>query len=259
MENLDFPHWLRQRRKLLDLTQAELAQQVGVSAVTIRKMESGERKPSQELAKLLALALHLPEREHAAFTHFARTDEATEALPLPAWDADQPVWRRSGLPSAGPPALAAATPHLTLLYELFPSRQFSYQAAREGSQLATIEATGSVHGDLEGHIQLHITQLIKGKPAGFDYSLALPMPLGVLFKIQAGEETLEGSYTGTVTPALDAQGNGEAHVKGTGRIFSVTAGFVEFFLDNVLVEDVVKMVEGQGTGGKGRMSLTASS
>ncbi len=256
MQYPDFPQWLRQRRKLLDLTQSQLALQVGVSVVTIRKMEAGERKPSKELASLLALALHLPEREHAAFIHFARADEVTASLPLPAWDADVPAWRRGGLPPAGPPASTGTIPRLTLHYDLFPLGQISYHRTQDGSQLTSLETAGPVHGELEGRIHLRITQWVKLKPPGFDFSLALPSPLGVLFKVVAGEEALEGSYTGTFSPALDTRGGGEARIQGTGRILAVSAGFAEFFLNYVFVEDVVKIVEGQGTGARGVMYIT---
>ncbi len=49
-----FGRWLSSRRHLLDLTQEELAQQVGCSVVTIRKLEADERRPSKEIAARLA-------------------------------------------------------------------------------------------------------------------------------------------------------------------------------------------------------------
>ena len=53
----------------------------------------------------------------------------------------------------------------------------------------------------------------------------------------------------------DAGGTGEARNQGTGQVISVTPGFVDLFLNYVFVEDVVKMVEGSGTGARGRMQL----
>jgi transcriptional regulator with XRE-family HTH domain len=38
--NTSFGYWVRRRRKALDLTQEELARQVGCSPVTIRKIEA---------------------------------------------------------------------------------------------------------------------------------------------------------------------------------------------------------------------------
>ena len=42
-----FGLWLKQRRKSLDLTQADLADQVGCSTTTIRKIEADQRRPSK--------------------------------------------------------------------------------------------------------------------------------------------------------------------------------------------------------------------
>lgn len=50
---VSFGYWVRRRRKALDLTQEALAQQVGCAAVTLRKIEAGERQPSPEMAQRL--------------------------------------------------------------------------------------------------------------------------------------------------------------------------------------------------------------
>ena len=67
-----FGTWLRRRRRELDLTQAELALRVGCSKAAIRKIEADERKPSQQLAALLAKELHIPEDEKKAFIQYSR-------------------------------------------------------------------------------------------------------------------------------------------------------------------------------------------
>jgi predicted ATPase/transcriptional regulator with XRE-family HTH domain/Tfp pilus assembly protein PilF len=74
---LSFGVWLKQRRRILDLTQEDLAHQASCSIITIRKIESSDLAPSKELARQLALALAVPELEQAAFIAFARTDRAT--------------------------------------------------------------------------------------------------------------------------------------------------------------------------------------
>ena len=63
--------WLKRRRRLLDLTQEGLAELVGCSAVTIRKLESDERRPSKQLAEHLAHALAIPPTEQDRFLHYA--------------------------------------------------------------------------------------------------------------------------------------------------------------------------------------------
>ena len=60
-----FGRWLSARRHLLDLTQDELAQRVGCSVVTIRKLEADERRPSKQIAERLAASLAISEAERA--------------------------------------------------------------------------------------------------------------------------------------------------------------------------------------------------
>jgi len=69
-----FGEWLKQRRKALDLTQDELAERAGCSVFALRKIESGERRPSKQLAGLLAAALEIPEEEQQTFIRVARGD-----------------------------------------------------------------------------------------------------------------------------------------------------------------------------------------
>jgi predicted ATPase/transcriptional regulator with XRE-family HTH domain/Tfp pilus assembly protein PilF len=73
-----FGSWLMQRRKALDLTRRELARSVGLSTVTVEKLESGERRPSRQVAELLARQLDVPDAELDAFVQFARS--GVEAL-----------------------------------------------------------------------------------------------------------------------------------------------------------------------------------
>ncbi|MHB8625979.1 MAG: helix-turn-helix domain-containing protein [Aggregatilineales bacterium] len=78
-----FGNWLRQRRKALDLTQFDLADQVGCSVVTIRKIEGDERRPSKQITERLADVLAISEGERSEFVTFARyTDAIPPAPPL---------------------------------------------------------------------------------------------------------------------------------------------------------------------------------
>jgi len=67
-----FGEWLRERRRQLDLTQANLARHVGCSTIAIRKMEASQRTPSRQIAERLADCLGIPVDERAAFIEFAR-------------------------------------------------------------------------------------------------------------------------------------------------------------------------------------------
>src|SRR6266545_2777945 len=76
-----FGYWVRRRRKALDLTQAELARRVGCAEVTIQKIEADERRPSHQIAELLAEHLRIPPAERPHFLQRARGELATEQLP----------------------------------------------------------------------------------------------------------------------------------------------------------------------------------
>ncbi|MCB0072665.1 MAG: AAA family ATPase [Caldilineaceae bacterium] len=83
-----FDDWIRRRRKALDLTQAQLAARVGCAVVTIKKIEQATRRPSQQMAELLADALAIPEAERALFLRMARHEYvAPSALPTIVQDA----------------------------------------------------------------------------------------------------------------------------------------------------------------------------
>lgn len=75
--NHDFAAILRQRRRDLDLTRNELAKRVGCSADTIKKLEEGERRPSKELAELLAQHLQIDASQRVDFIQLARTRHHT--------------------------------------------------------------------------------------------------------------------------------------------------------------------------------------
>src|SRR5512146_1330086 len=77
---LHFSEWLKCRRQELDLTQEQLAQSTSCSIFAIRKMESGERQPSRQLAKLLAKALEIPAENQPIFIQVARGERSVECL-----------------------------------------------------------------------------------------------------------------------------------------------------------------------------------
>ena len=60
-------YWLRRRRRALDLTQEQLAQQVGCALETIKKIETDARRPSRQMAERLADVLQVAPDERAAF------------------------------------------------------------------------------------------------------------------------------------------------------------------------------------------------
>jgi predicted ATPase/DNA-binding XRE family transcriptional regulator/Tfp pilus assembly protein PilF len=80
MHHSYFGEWLKDRRKELDLTQAELAQRAGCSVPALRKIEGGERRPSKQLAGLLARSLEIPSEDQTTFIKVARGELNVERL-----------------------------------------------------------------------------------------------------------------------------------------------------------------------------------
>src|SRR5690349_450414 len=84
--SITFGQWLRQHRKVLDFTQEGLAERIACSYIAIHKIEAGERRPSRQVAYLLADLFDVPAEEREAFIAFARGlsangDHAQQFLP----------------------------------------------------------------------------------------------------------------------------------------------------------------------------------
>ena len=71
---------IKQRRKGMDLTRAELAQRLGCAAITLQKIEQDERRPSKQLAERLADVLGMSPAEQLAFLRSARGELAVDRL-----------------------------------------------------------------------------------------------------------------------------------------------------------------------------------
>ncbi len=74
MDTPSFGLWLRQRRKALDLTRERLAECAGCSVSALRKIEDDERRPSRQLAELLAECLSIAPEDRLTFLKVARAD-----------------------------------------------------------------------------------------------------------------------------------------------------------------------------------------
>lgn len=75
-----FGTWIKRRRKALDLTQQQLAQQIGCSPSLIFKIESDERRPSRQMAELLAEKLEIPPEQRPNFLKTARQEKSIANL-----------------------------------------------------------------------------------------------------------------------------------------------------------------------------------
>lgn len=99
-----FGRWLRTRRRTLDLTQADLAKQVGCAVITIQKLEADERRPSRLLAERLATSLRLTADERAEIITLARAEPSHDAALV---DAPQPTRVPPRLPTTLPTPLTS--------------------------------------------------------------------------------------------------------------------------------------------------------
>ena len=112
-----FGYWLKRKRKALDLTQIALADQVGCSAATIRKLEDEERRPSAQIVDRLAEIFKIPRDERAAFLRFARGDWQA----APAGETEDAPWLVSDSRGAETPGASAdpSKPNVHLATFLF--------------------------------------------------------------------------------------------------------------------------------------------
>ncbi|HYF65678.1 MAG TPA: helix-turn-helix domain-containing protein [Herpetosiphonaceae bacterium] len=94
-----FGHWLKRQRKSLDLTREELAERVGYSVETLRKVELGQRRPSRQLAEAVLDALDIPAEQRAALIALARSIQPVDPTP--------PAAVRPAPPPAAPDSRAA--------------------------------------------------------------------------------------------------------------------------------------------------------
>src|ERR1044072_2232281 len=79
--DLSFGQWLKQCRKVLDLTQDDLAEKIGCAAVTLRKIEGDKIRPSKQLADRLAGHLEIPPAERESFVLLSRGRLASNRTP----------------------------------------------------------------------------------------------------------------------------------------------------------------------------------
>ena len=75
-----FGEWLQHQRSHRRLTREEFAKSVGCSVSALRKIEYGERRPSAQIAELMANCLDVPLEERATFVRVARGELSVNRL-----------------------------------------------------------------------------------------------------------------------------------------------------------------------------------
>ena len=76
-----FGEWLRGQRAARKLTREEFATRVGCSVAMLRKIENDERRPSGQIAELLANCLGISVDERSTFVRVARGELRVDHLP----------------------------------------------------------------------------------------------------------------------------------------------------------------------------------
>lgn len=79
-EIYSFGEWIKQRRKVQHLTQTELAMKAACAVATIKKIEADERRPSVDIAEMLADALAVPRTWRERFVACARGQRPVDTL-----------------------------------------------------------------------------------------------------------------------------------------------------------------------------------
>jgi len=75
-----FGEWLQGQRKQRRLTRDEFAKRVGCSVSALQKIEYGERRPSAQIAELIANCLEIPPEKREIFIRVARGELGMERL-----------------------------------------------------------------------------------------------------------------------------------------------------------------------------------
>jgi len=75
-----FGEWLQRQRKQRRLTRDEFAKRVGCSISALQKIEYGERRPSAQIAELMANCLEIPLEQREIFIRVARGELGMERL-----------------------------------------------------------------------------------------------------------------------------------------------------------------------------------
>lgn len=107
---ISFGEWVQQRRLALDLTRPALARQVGCSPITIKKIERDERRPSRQIAALLADQLVIPDQDRKYFIQMARGEYLPSPLSAPNI-ISLPPFLRSAQAIESPPVHLVAREH----------------------------------------------------------------------------------------------------------------------------------------------------
>lgn len=146
---ISFGEWLRLRRKAVVLSREELAARAGVAAVTLRKIEADERRPSPQVAELLAAHLALADDERALFVRAARGMLAVAHLPPPIPGRPPAASREPAAAPGSPAALPSGT--VTFLFTDIAGSTRLWEQQPQAMRAALARHDALVRGAIESH------------------------------------------------------------------------------------------------------------
>lgn len=190
---ISFGQWIKRRRKALGLSQQELARLVGCSTSAVVKIEADERRPSSQIAELLAKHLELPAEQQALFLKVARRQKAADHLALlpPAASFLPPD---AALPKFNLPR--APTPLIGREHEL---RAILYQLRDPLCRLLTLTGPG---GAGKTRLALEAAHHFREEFAGSIYFASLAGVSAAEFLIPALANALEFTFSGPAEPKI---------------------------------------------------------
>ena len=190
---VSFGAWVSKRRRVLDLTREELAQCVGCSVSGLRKIENDERRPSRQVAELLARCLEIPPAELPTFVKVARGVERVERLklaaPLPALVQPRPT--------SPPPVVNLPTPPTPLIGRDAELATLARLLRDPQCRLLTLVGPGGI-GKTRLALEIACTQ-IKLFPDGV-YFVGLASLTSAQFVVPAIADALGFTFSGPAEP-----------------------------------------------------------
>jgi len=189
-----FGDWIKQRRRVLDLTQSELADRAGCSVFALRKIESGERRPSKQLANLLANSLEISAQVLPRFLKVARGDLNLERLDSPAAGNMLTPAVQTGIPGSRLPSfpntLLGREPELAALRQLIKD---------PGCRLLTLTGPGGIG---KTRLAVEVGALVTAEFADGVYFVSLAGVRSTSYIVPAISDALGISFQGHDLPAI---------------------------------------------------------
>jgi transcriptional regulator with XRE-family HTH domain len=190
MMDYSFGNWVRRRRKALDFTQQQLAQRVGCSESAIYKIEADERRPSRQIAELLAHHLEIPSEQHDLFLKVARQEKSVQQLvTVPPLSVPQPV-----------PAPSRVKTNLTLSLTSIVGREHELQMINQqlldpACRLLTLTGPGGVG---KTRLAMEVAHQLQGEFYDGVWFVPLAGTSASEFIIPAIIEALEFTFSGVI-------------------------------------------------------------